>query len=93
MPVWNNDNEHLETAINILNEIEIGGNVNVNKYLVLCYSDQIRWYRQNNDKAKVEQYKALLLERLYDNNNNPKWDIPPYIWKEIKEFVDIYQKN
>ncbi len=93
MPVWNNDNEHLETAINILNEIEIGGNVNVNKYLVLCYSDQIRWHRQNNDKAKVEQYKALLLERLYDNNNNPKWDVPPYIWKEIEGFVDIYPKN
>lgn len=92
MPVWNNDSEYLETAINMLNEIEIEGGVNVNKYLVLCYSDKIRRYRQNDDNAKVEQYKALLYKRLYDNNNNPRWDIPPYIWNEIEEVVDIHPK-
>jgi len=93
MSVWNNDNEYLETAINMLNEVEIEGNVNVNKHLALCYSDQIRWYEQNDDKAKVEQYKALLCKRLYDNNNNPRWDIPPYIWKEIEGVVDIQLPN
>lgn len=84
MPVWNNDNEYLEKAINVLNEVEREGSVNVSRYLALCYSEQIKWYKNNNDNEKVVQYKALLRERLYDNNDNPQWDIPPYVWKEIE---------
>lgn len=92
MPTIKKDNEYLETAINVLIEVEKDGNVNVNKYLVLCYLGEIRWFSQNNDNEKVEHYKTILFERLYDDNK-PKWDLPPYIMKEVEDTFDILHKR
>lgn len=92
MPAIKKYNEYLDNAINILIEVEEDGNVNVNKYLVLCYLDKIKWFSQNIDNGKVELYKKLLFERLYDDNNHLRWDIPPYIWQEILETFGIDHK-
>lgn len=85
MPVWKEDNTYLKKSISLLEEIEKEGEINVNKDIVECYVNQIKWYKSKNDMENARLYKELLYKRLYNVDYTPRYDIPLYLWLEIKE--------